>query len=109
MFGSVAQTEQEKSQLQATLANLDKRITEQDMAVKQLDALAVCCARVARNLERFDFDGKRLAMEALDIRVVANGRDWQIHGSILLEDTAGIVSQTSANYGRRPPSPPARV
>jgi hypothetical protein len=105
----LAQAEQEKGQLQATLADLDRRLAKQRMAVEQLDALAVYCARVVRNLERFDFDGKRLALEALDIRVVANGRDWQLDGGIPSDEAAGIVSQTSKHYGFRLPPLLGRV
>jgi hypothetical protein len=44
--------------------------------------------------ERFDFDGKRLALEALDIQVTANGREWHLDGRIPVDDV-GVVTQIS--------------
>ena len=37
--------------------------------------------RVSYQLDTLDFDGKRLALAALDIRVFTNGRDWQLKGN----------------------------
>jgi hypothetical protein len=46
-----------------------------------------------------DFDSVRLALEALDIRVTARGREWQLHGNLAVEE-AGVVTRTSADYGQ---------
>jgi site-specific DNA recombinase len=91
----IAQTEQQKGQLRATLAELDQRLVEQQVMVEQLDALAAYCARVVQNLECFDFDGRRLALEALGVRITASGRRWQLHVSIPIEAAVGKTNTTS--------------
>jgi hypothetical protein len=50
---------------------------------------------VAHNLTSFGFEEKRLALAALDIHVMANGREWRITGSIPLEAPTGVMSYTS--------------
>ncbi len=84
----------EKKNLQANLADLDKIIKERQTAIIRLDAIAAYCQRVAVNLSALGFDEKRLALEALSIKVIANGREWQIQGTIPIEN-AGVSSPTS--------------
>jgi hypothetical protein len=64
------------------------------MVVTQLEALETYCAVVSRQCKRFDFDGKRLALQALDIQVTANGRKWHLQGRIPMDD-AGVMTRTS--------------
>ena len=90
----LAQIEQDKRQVEAMLVAIEQRLAEQQMGVTQLEALETYCAQVSRQCERFDFDGKRLALEALDIQVTANGREWHLDGRIPVDD-AGVVTQTS--------------
>ena len=70
-----AQIEQDRRQVEAGLVAIDQRLAEQQMVVTRLEALETYCAQVFRQCERFNFDGKRLAFEALDIHVIANGRE----------------------------------
>ena len=93
----LAQIEQDKRQVEARLVAIEQRLAEQQMIVTQLEALETYCAQVSRQCERFDFDGKRLALEALDIQVTANGREWQLQGRIPVND-AGVMTQTSGHY-----------
>jgi len=95
----LAQIEQVKRQVEARLVSIEQRLAEQQMVVTQLEALETYCAQVSRQCERFDFDGKRLAFEALGIQVTANGREWQLHGRIPV-DHAGVVTQMSGHYDR---------
>ncbi len=37
---------------------------------------------MAQNLESFGFEEQRMALEALGVRIKANGRDWQLTCSI---------------------------
>jgi len=85
-----ARLDQEKRDLHATMEDIQGRMSQQQHAVDKLDALHVYCARVGQNLESFGFDEQRLALEALGIRVTANGREWQLDGSIPLE--SGVLS-----------------
>lgn len=87
----IARLERERQEWAATLEEIDRRIDQQRTAVAQLDALQEYCEAVAQNLDSFGFEEKRLALEALGIRVTANGREWQLQGSVPV-DTAGGVS-----------------
>lgn len=91
----VARMEQEKTQVRATVAELERRIAQQDSALDQLEALSAYCERVARNIDTFGFEEKRLALKALGVRVVANGRDWQLRGSIPLTSPDAVLSHVS--------------
>jgi hypothetical protein len=95
----LAQIEQEKRQVEVMLLAIEQRLTDEQRVVTQLEALETYCAQVSRQCERFDFDGKRLAIEALDIQVTANGREWQLHGRVPVDD-AGVVTQTSGHCDR---------
>jgi hypothetical protein len=99
----LAQIEQDKRQIEAALVAIDQRLAEQQMVVTRLEALETYCAQVSRQCERFDFDGKRLALEALDIQVTANGREWHLDGRIPVDD-AGVVTQTSGGWVPPPSS-----
>jgi site-specific DNA recombinase len=105
----LAQIEQEKSRLHATLTDIEQRLEAQQATIDQLDSLTAYCQREAQNLEAFGFEEKRLALEALDITVVANGRQWRLKGSIPVEDHAGILSTMSGHYGPLPPLLPGPV
>jgi hypothetical protein len=105
----VKRLEAEKAQWSATLAELDARIAQQELAREQLEALHEYCARVAYNLDDFGFAEKRLALEALDVRVSGNARTWNISGSIPIDDTAGAMSTTSACCALQTPPPRARA
>ena len=78
----ISRAEKEKQQLRATISEIERRLAEQQQAIGQLDALKTYCERVAQNLERFGFEEKRMALEALGVRIKANGRDWQLTCSI---------------------------
>jgi hypothetical protein len=95
----LTQIEQDKRQVEAMLVAIEQRLAEQQMTVTQLETLETYCARVSRQCERFDFEGKRLALAALNIQVTANGREWQMHGSIPVA-RAGVVTQISGDYDR---------
>jgi Recombinase/Recombinase zinc beta ribbon domain len=95
----LAQIEQDKRQVEAMLLAIEQRLAEQQRMVTQLEALETYCAQVSRQCERFDFDGKRLALQALDIQVTANGREWHLDGRIPV-DHAGVVTQMSGHYDR---------
>lgn len=99
----IAGVEEERRRVRATLGEIEARLAEQAGQADQLDALADYCATVAANLEGFDFDQRRLALAAFDVRVVARGRDaaqWRISGSAPIEDF-GAVSRSASSPGRR--------
>ena len=70
----------------------------------RLEAFSASCARVRANLGGFDFDKKRVAFEALGVRVVASGTNpdkWRIGGTtpIEAEGDAGASSRTCSRLG----------
>jgi site-specific DNA recombinase len=103
----IATLEREKRQLHTTIAEIEARLAQQEQTIAQLDALNTYCERVGRNLDSFSFDDKRLALEAMGVRVVANGREWELHGSIPTADEGGVMYQTSAHYVNRQQPLPA--
>jgi site-specific DNA recombinase len=91
----LAALEQEKSQIARDLATLVQRLAAQEEATTHLESLTAYCRRVAEHLASFGFDDKRMALEALDVRVMANGREWRLTGSIPMEGHAGTMLKTS--------------
>jgi site-specific DNA recombinase len=91
----VGRAEVERTQILAEIATLETRIAARQQSARQWEAAEAYCQRVAGRLDALDFDGRRLAIEALAVRVTANGRDWQLDGGIPLADGyAGILSST---------------
>ena len=72
------EAERERQALVKTLEDLDSRIAEQQEAAVNLKNLYEYCHDVHSNLSAFDFNDKRLALEALGARVLANGRSWDL-------------------------------
>ncbi len=106
----VSRLEVEKAQWAETVADLEARLMQQQLAVEQLASLHAYCERVRGNLDAASFEEKRLAFEALAVRVSGNGREWSIRGRIPVESAvaaSGIMNTTSACYARRLPRPPA--
>lgn len=90
----IIRAETEKKQLQATLAEIDGRISDQRATAVQLDALTAYCERVAANLDTFGFEEKRLALHALGVRVIADGKRWEIQGTVPMTGDAGVLNNT---------------
>jgi site-specific DNA recombinase len=93
----IGRIEQEKGQVTATIADIEGRLARQQAAVEQMEALAEYCRAVADRLDGFDFDKKRLAVEAFAVQVMASGNDeaaWWWRGSIPL-DGAGKADRPS--------------
>lgn len=64
------------------MAETESRLTAFDADLQGLTALTEYSKRVAGNLDSFGFDEKRLAMEALNVRVVGNGKDFRVNISL---------------------------
>jgi site-specific DNA recombinase len=92
----IARVESERRAAQATVAEIDARVAEQEQAIVQLDALRSYCDRVGANLDAADFAIKRNAVEALVERIEANGREWTLIGSIPTNIEAGITFHSSS-------------
>jgi site-specific DNA recombinase len=90
----ISRMEREKATLVAMATELDRRLAEQRIAADQLEALTVYIERVAANLEAFGFAEKRLALEALGVKVHASGRDWRIECNIPISADTGVTDTT---------------
>jgi DNA invertase Pin-like site-specific DNA recombinase len=75
--------EQEKSDLQTAIDELTGRIVVQQRTASCLASLMEYFRLSSRPLVEVDLDRKRRTLEALDIRVVANGREWTLTSSML--------------------------
>ncbi|MDP9372846.1 MAG: recombinase family protein [Chloroflexota bacterium] len=77
--------EAEKGQYRTMIADIEARLAQQQATIDQFDELEAYCQRVAGNLERFGFAEKRLAFEAFNVRIEANGTQdagtWRLRGS----------------------------
>lgn len=91
----IARLEEERRQAVATIAEIDAHLDAQEAATVQLDALHDYIAAVAVNLDAADFTIRRNAVEALVERITANGKDWELTGSIPLGSMKGVTSITS--------------
>jgi hypothetical protein len=85
--------------LRATIAEIERRISEQELAVIRLDVPCVYRDRVRQNVAALTFANKRLAVEALAETIVGDGGEpaaWRIEGRIPVTPSTAVVSQTSA-------------
>ena len=78
----LSQAKRERQALIKTLADLDARIETQEQAGANIKSLYEYCRKVEQELTTFEFDEQRLALEALGVGVLANGREWYINASI---------------------------
>jgi len=92
--------ERERDQWQRDITSLEERLAQASLAVEQLEVVTDYCQRVAQNLDMFDFEEKRLALEALGVRVTANGREWTMQASLPLDTDAGREYTTCSCPGR---------
>jgi hypothetical protein len=89
-----------KKQLESTVAELDSRIKRDECTKQQLDSLQAYCARVGQNLKSFDLPQKRLALEALGVRVYADGQDWRLVCNIQPEPITRAADRQSRSLER---------
>jgi hypothetical protein len=68
----------------------EQQLRQQDVARAELEGLTAYCRRVAGNLRTFDFDERRQALEALDVRVSASGRDAKLEWSVPTGDKQAV-------------------
>jgi DNA invertase Pin-like site-specific DNA recombinase len=91
--------EREKDNWRETLARRQGDLDRDALSFEQLEDLSAYCQRVAANLDAFDFSQKRFALEALDVLVVANGREWDWHSDTLVKSLSGVEFTTCFSRG----------
>jgi len=104
----IGRAEVERQQTVKEIADLESRIAARQQVAKRWADVEAYCQRVDGRLETFDFNQKRLALEALAVKVTAVGRDWRLDGGVPTGEIEGIVSTNAAGCARRRRRSPAR-
>ena len=100
----IAAAEEEKRRLRGELATVDRQLAEDDDALASLQDVVDYCDAVVGHLDDADFDLKRLALEAVDAAVRADGRSFTLQ-CFLPGRTVGTATQTSGRCAPLPPRP----
>jgi site-specific DNA recombinase len=87
-----------KKQLQSTVGELEARIERDECTRQQLDSLQAYCARVGLNLSGFDLTQKRFALDALGVRVYANGAEWRLECNLPVAPVTSATDQQSKSW-----------
>jgi uncharacterized protein (UPF0335 family) len=91
----IKRIESEKQTLAGSVSDIERRLAVQQHSVVQLDSLRAYCERVAARLDTFGPDQKRLALDALGVKILANGREWEGRGNIPVDGSAtGVMSHS---------------
>jgi site-specific DNA recombinase len=94
----IAGKREAKKRLETVAAAAEARLAAEDADAASLTALSEYAARVRDRLADFGFAEKRLALEALNVTVCGNGRDWRLDVSLPI---AGVVPTTFCSSARR--------
>jgi uncharacterized protein (DUF169 family) len=83
-----------RNKLQSRKAELESQIEASDEAVVNIPKLEAYVQLIRDKLVTLDFDVKRLALDMLNIKVLLDGQNVEITGSIPVED-ADVVTKSS--------------
>lgn len=70
----------EQIALERDRTRLEAQLNAPIPSVDQMNLVKEYCHRAALNIDQFTFDEKRLALEALQIRVIVTGNGLELHG-----------------------------
>lgn len=97
----IARLKSERQQTAAVISEIETRISSERQQLNNLQAVSDYCSRVRGVLTEFSFDEKRLALDALQAKVIANGREIVVEVSPDLVEvsqpermTAGVSATT---------------
>lgn len=76
---------QERDGALASLADAERQLLAFDANIHGFENLINFSNKVAENLDNFDFDAKRLAFQALNVKIVGNGKNLTIKYSFPVE------------------------
>ncbi len=88
---TIAEKKATVTRLKEAVNEAEARLVAADTDAANLKALSDYAARVRERLAVFGFNEKRLAIEALNVKVCGSGRDWRIDVS---PPDAGLESQS---------------
>lgn len=77
---------QERTRLEHEIAELKHRIEKSKEMVLTVESIERVCELATKNLEELAFEGKRWALEALNIKVWVDGESFMIEGNLPLPD-----------------------
>ncbi|HEV2913279.1 MAG TPA: recombinase family protein [Pyrinomonadaceae bacterium] len=92
--GQINLKKTERQRLAGLVAETEARIATQNADAISLTALTEYCERVRGNLDNFGFDDKRLALKALNLRVIGNGSEYRLDVSFPISPAAGYSPQS---------------
>jgi site-specific DNA recombinase len=96
----VARLEAERTGWETQTADLEGRLRDASVATRQLERFYATCQHVAANLPTLTFDERVTALEALQIRVSANGHDWALSGRIPFDGFGPLAASTGVDEVR---------
>ena len=82
---------QDRAELNRRKSELEKRIEATQHVEVNIEGIKKTCELVSSNLTELSFENKRLALEALNIKVWVDGENITVEGAIPIADSA-IVS-----------------
>ena len=94
---TIAEKKATVTRLKEAVEEAEARLAAAESDAASLTALTEYAARVRKRLAVFGFDEKRLALEALNVKVNGSGRDWRID---VCPPNTGLVSQSYCLWGR---------
>ncbi len=80
-------------------AELEAKIEQAQQAMVDMDNVKLVCDIVSKSLGNLTFEDKRLAIEALDIKVWINHKELIMEGSIPIPDDLSNLTVTSRCSG----------
>jgi hypothetical protein len=105
----IARIEKERQQLLSRMSELDDMIAGHNAAIERVESIRMFSANARANMDNLDFADKRELLEALEMHVTANGRDWSAIGGVPSETDAGITLHSSVRCVHLPLRPPDRA
>jgi site-specific DNA recombinase len=78
----IAGKQEVKKRLEVMAADIEARLAAEEADAEGLAALSNYADRVRKRLAVFTFAEKRLALDALAVKIYGNGRDWRLDGGL---------------------------
>ena len=88
LTGDEAKFAKEIKDVTARIGELERRIEASKQAEVDIDSIKRCCELVRSNLADFTFENKRLALQALNIKVCIDGENIAIEGAVPMGEDA---------------------
>ncbi len=97
-------SDRRKQKFIAEMKELESRLSAQQINNENLKSIAAFCKQVKGRLDKFDFNSKRLLIEALGVEVRANGYEYdmkmQVDPEGNLTTDSGVMAHTSKSSQR---------